>query len=103
MIQKMTIKNRRAKFFHGHALLGKLPVYLFFFLSTRAFERKSEKNKTAWPGDLTTENAIYNENMKIVKEKIEAQLEQNMSKNVIVLDNMQCVFHLSRFRCSPFV
>ena len=77
-------------------------IYLSF-LSTHAFERKSEKNKTAWPGDLTTENVIYNENMKNVKEKIEAQLEKNMSKIVIVLDHMQCVFHLSRFRCSQFL
>ena len=56
-------------------------IYLSF-LSTHAFERKSEKNKTAWPGDLTTENVIYNENMKNVKEKIEAQLEKNMKMHI---------------------
>ena len=87
----MKMKIRRAKFFHGHVLLGKFPVHLFFLLfSAHAFERNCENTKTAWSGDSTTENAIYDENMKIVGKKIEAYLEKNTSNNrkVNPLDNM---------------
>ena len=55
-------------------------TYNFSFLSAHAFERNSEKTKTAWPGDSTTENAIYDENVKIIREKIETHLEKNMLK-----------------------
>ena len=39
--------------------------WIFCFFSVHAFERKSEKTKIAWPEEWTTENAIYDENMKL--------------------------------------
>ena len=54
-------------------------IFIYFF-SAHAFERNSEKTKTAWPGDSTTEIALYDEKMKMVREKIETHLEKNVSK-----------------------
>ena len=90
MIQKMKMKILRVKFFHGHVLLGKLPVDLFFcFLSAHVFERNSEKTKTVRPGNSTTENAYFDENMKIGENCLrEAHLQNDMSKKIIQLEHV---------------
>ena len=53
-------ENSASKILPRPCLARQAPgISIFLFLSTHAFETKSEKNKTAWPGDLTTENASY--------------------------------------------
>ena len=75
-------ENSASEILPRPCLARQVPGTSFFLLfSAHAFERNCENTKTAWSGDSTTENAIYDENMKIIREKIEAYLEKSTSNN----------------------
>ena len=68
---------------------------IFLFFSAHAFEKKLRKAQDCVAWNPTTENAIYDENMKIVRRKIETRLEKNMSKKTIA--------HQASSKCDVFI